>query len=138
MLSKRHTGSLLMRRSLASVVVVSVSLMSAAVDACQTVRFFNAVRCADESPSMNYTSETMASPIRTFCSAYCEKAEFCTDATTSVMRPAARVEVPKAHRMIIGAAFAVYWSGREYPSYTAESPPHESLGVSPPSINLRI
>jgi len=139
MLSRRHSGPLLIRRSLASLVVVSVFLMSLAVDACQTSRFFETFRCSEE-PFFAASSMHFRSPaVRTFSSSRCEGDEFCKDATTSVMVPTPRLGFQRAPQLVIDATFAMKWSSLEYPGYTgAESPLPESPGLNPLSINLRI
>ena len=157
MLSRRHSGSGLLRRSVASTMILFVSLMSLAVDACETSCLFDGFRCAPMSSEVSLPTNLMgsasfemgsmvtgqgaaSSSSRVTCleSAPCDRAEFCKDATTSVMRPTARVEIQKTSQTVISATSTSKWSNWEYLSDKIEPPPPESPPLSPLSINLRI
>ena len=140
MISGQHIGMGLLRRSLVSAVMLSLSLMSFAVDACETFCLFDGFRCARMSSEVSAPANLMGSAPSEMGSMVtpCDRAEFCKDATTSVMRPAARVEIQKAQQTTIGIPFAVKWSNRGYLTFKAESPPPESPPLNPLSTNLRI
>jgi hypothetical protein len=157
MLSRRHSGSGLLRRSVASTMILFVSLMSLAVDACETSCLFDGFRCAPMSSEVSLPTNLMgsasfemgsmvtgqgaaSSSSRVTCleSAPCDRAEFCKDATTSVMRPTARVEIQKAQWMTVDVTFTVKRSSREYRSHKIESPPPEFARLNPLSISLRV
>ena len=157
MVSRQHIGFGWLRRSFASLILLSVSLMSLGVDACETSCLFDGFRCSTMSSEVSQPANLMdsawsemgsmitgrgaaSSSSRVTCleSALCDRTEFCKDATTSVMRPTARVQIQKARWMTVDAAFAVKWSNREYPSCKIVLPPFESPGPNPLSISLRI
>jgi hypothetical protein len=153
----QHTGSGWLRRSLASLILFSVSLMSLAVDACETSCLLDGFGCgpmsSEASPPNNSAGSasfemgsmvtgrgaaSSSSKVTSLASKPCDGAEFCKDATTSVMRPAARIGIQKTSQTVISAASTLKWSNLEYLSNKIESPPPESPPLSPLSINLRI
>ena len=157
MVSGQHIASGLLRRSFASVILFSVSLMSLAVDACETSCLLDGFRCVPMSSEVSLPANLMGSAssemgsmvmgrspasstskVTCLASAACDGTEFCKDATTSVMRPAARIGIRKTSQTVISAASTPKWSNWEYLSDKIESPPPESPPLSPLSINLRI
>jgi len=162
MLSRQQIPSALMKRSLASLIVLSVSLMSFAVDNCETSCLFNDVHCAGElaqpsQPAQPMDSASMkmggtpeharlaartgagsGSAVRPLESASCGSKELCKDASASTMRPTVRTEFQRARWMAVGAVFTLNWSTRECLGNKSESPPPTAIGPHLLSMTLRI
>ena len=161
MLSRKHIPSALMKRSLASLVVLSVSLMSSAVGSCEISCLLGDVRCVNElaqsSPpaqpadsaamEMGGTPEHSRAAVRTVAGSHSavrrvESAscfdELCKDASASAMLSTDRTEIQKAQWMAVGVVFPANWSTRECLSNKTESPPPKAVGVNLLSISLRI
>ena len=161
MLPRAHISSVLMKRSLASVVVLSLSVMSFAVSNCEISCLFD-VHCAgalaQSSPSaapmdpasmeMGMTPEhahlaartgaSSSSGGRRLESASCSSGDLCKDASASAMLPTARTEFQKVRWMAVDVVVALNWSTRECLGDKAEYPPPKAIAPNLLSINLRI
>jgi hypothetical protein len=159
---RAHISSVLMKRSLASVVVLSLCIMSFAVSNCEISCLFDDVHCtgalAQSSPSeqpmdpasmeMGITPEHAHLAARTGAnsgsagrhleSAPCGSGDLCKDASASALLPTARTEFQKARWMAVDAVFALNWSTRECLGNKAEYPPPKAVAPNLLSINLRI
>jgi hypothetical protein len=161
MLPRAHISSVLMKRSLASVVVLSLSFMSFAVSNCEISCLFDDVHCAgalaQSSPSvpmdpasmeMGMTPEhahlaartgaSSSSGGRRLESASCSSGDLCKDASASAMLPTARTEFQKVRWMAIDVVVALNRSTRECLGDKAEYPPPKAIAPNLLSINLRI
>lgn len=161
MLSINRLLLALIQRSLAGVIVLSMSLMSLGVDSCETSCLVSHVRCADGSTQFSASAQPMsfpsmgmrdaseaarlamravassASQVPRMESVSCRSDEFCKDASTSIMRPSGRAEIQKARWMTFGDVFA----GSEAPDkYLVSTPGSPHPGVIDPrfSMTLRI
>jgi hypothetical protein len=163
MLSREHIPPALIERSLASLIVLSLCLMSSAVSSCEISCLSRHIRCVDElvqsSPAAQLATDSASlemggtpehsrlamrtgapsdSAVRRIESASCCSDELCKDASASAMLPTARTEFQNARWMAVGVVFAVNWSPRECLSNKTESPPPKAVGLNPLSISLRI
>jgi hypothetical protein len=162
MLSRQRIPSALMKRSLASLAVLSLWFMSFAVSDCEISCLFDNVHCtgalAQSSPSMQpmdsasmemgMTPEHARLAARTGAgsssggirmeSASCGNGDLCKEASASATLPTARTELQKAQRTAVDVVIALNWSTTESLANKAESPPPKALGPNLPSINLRI
>jgi hypothetical protein len=162
MRSRAHISSVLMKRSLASVVVVCLSIMSFAVSNCEISCLFDDVHCTgalvqssrsaqpmeSAAMEMGMTPEHVQLAARTGISSgsggfrlestSCGSGDLCKDATASALLPTARTEFQKTRWMAVDAVFALNWSTRECLANKAEYPPPKAVGLSPLSIILRI
>jgi hypothetical protein len=162
MLPRVHISSVLMKRSLASVVALSLSFMSFAVSNCEISCLFDDVHCtgalAQSSPSaqpmdpasmeMGMTPEhahlaartgaSSSSGGRRLESASCSSGDLCKDASASAMLPSARTEFQKVRWMAVDVVVALNWSTRECLGDKAEYPPPKAIAPNLLSINLRI
>jgi hypothetical protein len=146
MLSRNRLLSALTHRSLAGIVVLSMSLMSFGVDSCETSCLFGHAECADELIRSSASAQSMGSMPMGEASEYarllhqtvassastvprmepvsCRSDEFCKDASTSVMRPTGRAEIQRARSATIGAAFAQSGAlGEQLVRQSGSSPP---------------
>ena len=160
MLPRVHVSSALMKRSLASFVVLSLSVMSFAVSNCEISCLFDDVHCTgaltQSSPSaqpmdsmeMGMPPEHARLAARTGASsgsgglrlesASCGSGDLCKEASASAMLPTARTELQKARWAAVDVVVALNWSTRECLGNRAESPPPKAIAPNLPSINLRI
>ena len=159
---RERTPSALMRRSLASVVVLSLFFMPFAFSNCEISCLFDDVHCtgalAQSSPSaqpmdpasmeMGMTPEHAHLTARTGAisssgggrleSASCSRGDLCKDDSASAMLPTARTEFQKVRWMAVDVVVALNWSTRECLGDKAEYPPPKVIAPNLLSINLRI
>jgi hypothetical protein len=150
------------KRSLASLVVVTVSLMSSLVSSCEISCLFDDVQCAGVSTGTASPAQLVAS-ISLSAEGLSEHArgamrngaqpdsvvrgpesasecgvELCKDASASAMLSAVRTEFRNVRSLALAVVRAANVRTTKCLSHGAESPPPRAAGASPPSTILRI
>ena len=144
-----HIPPLFAKRSLASLIVLAMSLMSLGVDSCETSCLVSHAQCAEDSTQSTASAQPMSSPsmgmressasqVPGMESVSCRSDEFCKDASTSVMRPTSRAELQKARWASFGAVFAVSEAPGEYLVNQSASPPPRTTDPLRFLMTLRI
>lgn len=152
-----------MKRTLAVLIVLSVSVMSSAVGSCEVSCLLDDAHCVDQlgtasaaaQPATGSASMEMGGPpehsrlamgtgvdfdaaVGSAESVSCSN-ELCRDASASAMFPTARTDAPRAGWMAVGVVFPLSnWSSLECLGSKTESPPPKAVGLSPLSTILRI
>lgn len=140
----------IVKPSLASLIVLSMSLMSSAVGSCEVSCLLEDGHCADEmvqGSAAGGTADRLQLAVRTSgradsaaglveAASACND-ELCKDGSVSAVFPAARVEIPKT-QAAAGVVFVLNATARACPSHESESPPPKAVSLNPLSVNLRI
>ena len=141
----------IVKRSLASLIVLSMSLMSSAVGSCEVSCLLEDGHCANEmvqGSAASGTADRLQLAVRTSgradsaaglveAASACND-ELCKDGSVSAVFPAARVEIPKTQAAAGVVVFAPSATARAWPSHESESPPPKAVSLNSLSVNLRI
>jgi hypothetical protein len=160
MLSGQLLRPALMKRPLAGLIVLSLSLMSFAVENCEASCLFDGVRWADGSARSDMPTRAMASlkterasernhlaaptgmsrcsSVSRLESKSCVDNELCKEDPATVMLPTGRTEFRNVRWIAVGVTFAPTWSTVEFCSNRAESPPSKEANPHLFSMRLRV